>query len=77
MLLEYERPLLEDDMSAHLNLFEQVRRGEISSEDAAEQVMAAREAAERPEKPAWMPKGLFLAGLFLVAVLLPSVTRRR
>jgi len=38
-----------------LKLFEQVRRGEVSSEDAAEQIMVAREA----EKPAWVPLWVF------------------
>ena len=58
-----------------LDIVEQAVRREITSEQAADLLMKQRRRA--PQKPAWMPKAVFVVGLFFLAALLPALVDRR
>ena len=58
------------------NVFEQVRKGAITPRQGADQLAKNREQEQRPSKPAWLPKPLYILGVVLLAFLVPKLFGR-
>lgn len=59
------------------DVFERVRKGEITPAQGAALLEQARVRTFRPGKPAWMPRLVYVCGLVVLALVIPNLLSSR
>ncbi len=63
-------------MNSSVEIFEQVRKGHLTSAEGADLLVSARRR-KPPQKPAWMPRALYALGLIFLTIIIPSLVTSR